>query len=592
MSVRRTPPAILQDVAFFAVFLAYVWAGIDTRLILHWQGTTFYATSAYLAGFLKYPGGLIDYGAAFLSQVYAGALEGAALLTAEAAVATALTAALLARRSLMRFLPALLLLFCVNLYYDRRPLALHLIVGLAAALLTRRVPAAWIPVLALTYYVGGPAVVFFAPVAIIALQHRIRIAVAILAFVLPVMVHRLHVTYIPIPLRAWFVDPDFRLLAARSALYLFFPLALLWTRVRHRAAAATPAPSGSAERHATATSRPLAAPGSRRPLLRFVVESAGILLALAAVAGGSHRANGRDRRLAAIDYFTFHEDWPAVVEAARGLHSDEFNSLTRYQLDLALHETHRLGDEMFRFPHAGPPFPPLRGSPFLPYSLAIADLCLRLGRLNDAEHFAGEAVVLAPGDARPYRLMADIAFAKGQPAVARKFLNVLSDAPLHRRWAETRPAARAAVLHTRTLLRDDVIAVWQRADKPEADMERLLLDQLEQDPANRLAFEFLMGAYLASRDMVGIAALMPRRPRDGSGTPRHYQEAMAMYADMMGTPLDIAGLEIEPDTLNRMAVFKRIVALGPTREAAMQAAWARFHDTYFFFFVFGPGDYR
>jgi hypothetical protein len=30
----------------------------------------------------------------------------------------------------------------------------------------------------------------------------------------------------------------------------------------------------------------------------------------------------------------------------------------------------------------------------------------------------------------------------------------------------------------------------------------------------------------------------------------------------------------------------------PTREAARDAAWSNFRDSYFFYFVFGPGDYR
>jgi hypothetical protein len=41
-----------------------------------------------------------------------------------------------------------------------------------------------------------------------------------------------------------------------------------------------------------------------------------------------------------------------------------------------------------------------------------------------------------------------------------------------------------------------------------------------------------------------------------------------------------------------MDAFKRTVTQVFTREAAMQAAWNDFRDTYFFYFAFGPGDYR
>ena len=140
-------------------------------------------------------------------------------------------------------------------------------------------------------------------------------------------------------------------------------------------------------------------------------------------------------------------------------------------------------------------------------------------------------------------------------------------------------------------------------DKPDADMERLLLDQLEQDPSNRMAFEFLMGNYLLGRDMAAIRGLMPRI-RQVRGPA--YERPDGPVAERRGTtrrrwrciwispasPLQIEGLEIEPETLNRMAVFKRIMSQSSGKEAAKAAAWSRFHDSYFFYLVFGPGDYR
>jgi hypothetical protein len=162
--------------------------------------------------------------------------------------------------------------------------------------------------------------------------------------------------------------------------------------------------------------------------------------------------------------------------------------------------------------------------------------------------------------------------------------------------------ANVQLLRRRMLRTDDVLPVWQRAGKPAGDMERLLLDQLDQDPSNRMAFEFLIGSYLVARDVPAIVAAMPRI-KDISGpayigpdgrrrTPRHFQEAMAMYAGSTGQPVNIEGLDIQPETMARMAVFKRIMDQSPTREAAREAAWSNFRDSYFFYFVFGPGDYR
>jgi hypothetical protein len=273
----------------------------------------------------------------------------------------------------------------------------------------------------------------------------------------------------------------------------------------------------------------------------------------------------------------------------------------------------RLGDDMFRFPQADSLLPELRTDRVMPHMLRITELCLRLGRVNDAERFGGETMILGKSDPRIYRLMAGINLVKGQTGVARKFLTALSYEVGAGAWARQRLRdldrdpqlngdADVQLLRRRMLRTDDVLPVWQRASKPAGDMERLLLDQLEQDPTNRMAFEFLMGSYLVARDLAAINAAMPRikdiagpayiGPGGRRRTPRHFQEAMAMYAGITGQPVNIDGLEIQPETMARLAVFKRIMDQSPTREAAREAAWSSFRDSYFFYFVFGPGDYR
>ena len=363
-------------------------------------------------------------------------------------------------------------------------------------------------------------------------------------------------------------------------------------------------------------------PTGRRPAQRHwpsVLAPIAVVACLAAAAVLSYRTNTRDRRLATLDYHTSRENWPEVIAASNHLTTADFNSLTRYEVNLALHEMNRLGDEMFSFPQSGSALLGLHTEVFLPYMLRVTDLFLRLGRINDAEHFGNESIILGQSsrfgepDPRVFRLMANLSLVKGQTGAARKFLTILSDEAGSARWARRRlrelnddPQLAAdesvQLLRRRMLRNDDVIPVWQNPDKPDADVNRLLLDQLEQDPSNRMAFEFLMGNYLLARDLLSARALMPRirhmtgpayeRPDGKRRTPRHYQESMAMYGDGAGKPVDLEGLEIEPGTLSRMAVFKRLMSQSAGRDAAMQAAWSGFHDSYFFYYVFGPGDYR
>jgi hypothetical protein len=617
MDIRRPPAARVQDAAFLAACLAYVWAGIDPRLIYHWQRPIFYASPGFLDEFLRYPGGPADYLYALVAQAYAFAGWGAIVMTAQVAAVVALTEVYFTTLAggalpLVRYVPALLLLSDASLYYNRTPMAPALLLGLALAILFVRLSGRWSNWMALAaafaamllaaYYLAGMAIVFFAPAAAMVLIARRPtrlpgIACLLLAVALPAAAEWLRLAGAPASALDWFTGADVPRVVVWWGLYGFYAMGTAMVlRVR-----------GAGPRPAHARPRP------RKWRLAAGLATALPLLGLASVAAVSYHLNGRDRSLAALDYQCSREDWPAVIDASRRLETGDFNSLTRYEVNLALYEMNRLGDDMFRFPQAGSLLPELRTDRVLPHMLRITDLCLRLGRVDDAERFGSEAMVLGKSDPRLYRLMAGVNLVKGQTGVARKFLTALSYELGSGAWARQRLRdldrdpqlngdADVQLLRRRMLRKDDVLPVWQRVGKPDGDMERLLLDQLEQDPSNRMAFEFLMGSYLVARDMGAINATMPRikditgpayiGPNGRRRTPRHFQEAMAMYADATGQPVNIDGLEIQPETMARLAVFKRIMAHSPTREAAREAAWSDFRYSYFFYVVFGPGDYR
>ena len=613
MDIRRPPAARVQDAAFLAACLAYVWAGIDPRLIYHWQRPIFYTSPGFVDEFLRYPGGPADYLYALVAQAYAFAGWGAIVMTAQVAAVVALTELYFTTLAggalpLVRYVPALLLLSDFSLYYNRTPMAPALLVGLALAILFVRLSRRWsnwaellaafAAMLLAAYYLAGMAIVFFAPAAAMVLIARRPtrlpgVACLLLAVALPAAA--------PASARDWFTGVDVPRVAVWWGLYGFYALGT--AMVLRRAA-------GTRERAVAARNR---GPRPAKRRLAAGLATALPLLALCSVAALSYHLSARDRSLAALDYHCSHEDWLAAIDASRRLETGDFSSLTRYEVNLALYEMNRLGDDMFRFPQAGSLLPDLHTDRILPHMLRITDLCLRLGRVDDAERFGSEAMVLRQSDPRICRLMAGVNLVKGQTGVARKFLTALSYEVGSGAWARQRlrdldrdPQLNGDVdvqlLRRRMLRQDDVLPVWQRAGKPAGDMERLLLDQLEQDPSNRMAFEFLMGSYLVARDMAAIVAAMPRikditgpayiGPGGRRRTPRHFQEAMAMYAASTGQPVNIDGLEIQPETMARLAGFKRIMDQSLTREAARDAAWTSFRDSYFFYFVFGPGDYR
>jgi hypothetical protein len=162
--------------------LVYALLGIDSKLLYDWQIPGFSTMPGFLAGFLTYPGGPIEYCARLLSQGYANVYLGALLITAQCAGLAVLTHTyirLLIGRGIwfIGYIPAMLALCLINMYDHRLSLVLSILVGLLLACLfllaVRRIRNGWlllavfVSMLLIGYYLADVAIVVFAPAAAI-----------------------------------------------------------------------------------------------------------------------------------------------------------------------------------------------------------------------------------------------------------------------------------------------------------------------------------------------------------------------------------------------------------------------------------------
>ena len=116
----------IRSLAFFVLFYIYLWYWVDLRLIYHGAGLTaefpvFFKGRAFFQQFLSYPGGLLEYAAAFLSQLFYLSRAGALVATLQAALLCVCIGYFLkvvscTRFRCVRFVPPLLLLVVYTKY--------------------------------------------------------------------------------------------------------------------------------------------------------------------------------------------------------------------------------------------------------------------------------------------------------------------------------------------------------------------------------------------------------------------------------------------------------------------------------------------
>jgi hypothetical protein len=185
-----------------------------------------------------------------------------------------------------------------------------------------------------------------------------------------------------------------------------------------------------------------------------------------------------------------------------------------------------------------------------------------MGQVNLAEHMAHEALELTGEQPQTLMLLARINILKDRPKAARIFLNALSKIPFHRSQAD------AALRHMEADPKwsddtglNEVRALMVRNDQADsclADAD-LLRQLLQNNPRNRMAYEYMMAHWLLTRQVPMIANNLRALPMLGyTNIPRHYQEAVLLYqARKPDAKIELPLQGIGPETRER---FQRYLA--------------------------------
>jgi len=287
--------------------------------------------------------------------------------------------------------------------------------------------------------------------------------------------------------------------------------------------------------------------------------------------------------------------WPELLELARRLPKGRSNIACNHDINRALYHMGRLPYEMFSFPqnpHALLLTHEARASSLT--QLQLCELFLELGNLNTAEKMASELLALQGHRGIALEKLAWISIIKEQPDTARVYLNVLKKDLIYHDRAEAmldgldsgfEADQVAYITKIRSYVPDDPYGATYGGS-----VEQILTGLLEQNPHNKMAFEYLMACHLLTRQLDKVIANMNRLKDFGyEGIPTYYQEALLIYCTMRRRPIDPAKLGISPATYQRYQSFLQITrsVQASNQQAAMNRLIREFGSSYFFYYGFG-----
>ncbi len=293
-----------------------------------------------------------------------------------------------------------------------------------------------------------------------------------------------------------------------------------------------------------------------------------------------------------IDSYSRSGRYEEVIRLAGQKSSDHL--LATFHTNRALFHTGRLLDDMFSFPQNWWVDGLILSSPKA-YEMPLrnSDIWLDLGHVNEAQHWAHEALAVTGNTPWNCQRLAEIYILKDNPAAAEKCLILLEKTLFFRNWAKRNReflvnghgaagGERFAEIKVRMVAKDFIV----HPDFPERDLEFIV----GQNPANKMAFEYLIAHYL----LMGLPDRLVNRTGNlralhYARIPRHFEEALILHQVFnKKSTVDLAGYQFSRETVLRFLNFqkslKRYQGGGQKDRSELKRS---FGDTYWYYYLFG-----
>ena len=290
-----------------------------------------------------------------------------------------------------------------------------------------------------------------------------------------------------------------------------------------------------------------------------------------------------------IQYEAHYQNWNKVLEAAK---ESSNNFLVKAEINRALYHTGQFGEDP-QVLWQDPGTLMLTGVDQKTILWYQQDIFMDLGYINGAEH--GVVECLEYYGEQPYLLkkLAIIHMAKGNIGTAKIYLEALRKTLFHGEWAEKQLeqiekdptlSNNPQVQHLRSMMMVRNHIVNYKA------IDELLLELLERNPNNQMAFEYLMMCYMLTRDAAHFAAHVDEFHRF---YPKHlptlFEEAVLIIANDAKTKHYLQGKRvfISKQTLADFNAFmKTLVEFKKLKKPSLKEFPAENKDNYFFYYTF------
>lgn len=292
-----------------------------------------------------------------------------------------------------------------------------------------------------------------------------------------------------------------------------------------------------------------------------------------------------DRAKTMVFFYGAERDWTNVIKTAQSI--QEYDPFVNFEYNKALANTGKLAENFLNYPQlAGSRGLFLDGAVTSDVPFICSDQYYDLGFINESAHWTFEAQTIFPNSPRLMKRLVQIHLITGQYKIAEKFLNRLRKNRLYQDWVNE----HQKFIQDTSLVAKDPEFAWKRKCQPPENFtantyEDKLYKLMEANPANRMAWEYLLCSSLLDNDLGTFEKLLrENKTFPKSPLPRSWDEAMVLFSYISQTTPGPEDVRFSPEKQKQFVSFiNAMKPFGNDWKSARQSLKNDFGSTYWYY---------
>ncbi len=288
-----------------------------------------------------------------------------------------------------------------------------------------------------------------------------------------------------------------------------------------------------------------------------------------------------------IDYYASRQEWDKVLSEIEKTGS--YDRMVNFQYNRALMNQGRLLDKIFNYEQLLGSLGLFVDKPFnSEVALPCSDLYFDLGNIDESQRYAFESQTLMTNSPRVLKRLILNCLIMNKPEAANTYINVLAANPLENKWVQK---YRKLIDNPNLAASDQLVAAKRdEMSKTEGMIGTppvKLLDQLEKNPKNKAAFEYLIAFDLLEHDLHSLTDDFKFIEQlNYQKLPVALEEAIILFKSQGKTSGILNTVKVSESTTERFREFAKLTSASKGDRERAKLATAAFKNTYWYYVLF------